>query len=103
MALLRRCVILIKKIDFQVCILKNKVVDDINAQWGDSGSTNWGAPEMNQNWQSNDSSAMASQYVDASEVEGNFCCHFLENNRKINSGLPKGPFLNNLITLIRHL
>lgn len=61
-----------KNIDFQVCILKNKVVDDINAQWGDSGSTNWGAPEVNQNWQNNDTSAMTSQYEDASQVEGNY-------------------------------
>ncbi|XP_059468305.1 intersectin-2 isoform X3 [Neocloeon triangulifer] len=40
----------------KVCIMKNRVVDDYNAQWGDTGSTNWGAQEQNQNTWNTDSS-----------------------------------------------
>ncbi|XP_065348598.1 intersectin-2 isoform X1 [Cloeon dipterum] len=40
----------------KVCIMKNRVVDDYNAQWGDSGTTNtWTSQEPNQNTWNTDS------------------------------------------------
>lgn len=71
--------------DFKVCIMKNRVVEDINSQWGDSGTTAWGATDATPAWQNNDSFSTPVQPVDDTPVEGkhNFIYYFGEKPVKI--------------------
>jgi hypothetical protein len=56
--------------------MKNRVVEDINSQWGDSGTTAWGATDATPAWQNNDSFSAPAQPVDNTPVEGKFLVDF---------------------------
>jgi hypothetical protein len=50
--------------------MKNRVVEDLNSQWGDSGTTAWGATDTTPAWQNNDSFSTPAQPIDDTPVEG---------------------------------
>jgi hypothetical protein len=57
--------------------MKNRVVEDLNSQWGDSGTTAWGATDTAPAWQNNDSFSTPAQPVDDTPVEGIVFCRLL--------------------------